>query len=106
MGPLLQLPAVGSLERQRNDVPTHDTLHPMRGVDRWLIAPPTSLLVDLFFDRLPEHGEHEALHSVGDDLGLQAAAEQTDHTVLRDHVLHGLDVRDALRVRLFPFVVV
>lgn len=43
---------------------------------------------------------HESLHPVGHDLGLQTAAEEADQAVLGDHILHGLDVRHPLRVRL------
>lgn len=61
------------------------------------------LRVNFLLDRLPEHGKHQPLHAVRNDLGLQSAAKQTEQSVLLDHVTHRLHVRNSLRVRLFFF---
>ena len=58
------------------------------------------LLEELLVDELPEDREHQTLHTVGQDLGLQATAEQTAQTVLLDDAAEGLGVRDLLSVTL------
>jgi hypothetical protein len=51
------------------------------------------------------HREHEALQTVGDDLGLKAPAEETDHAVLCEHPSEGLGVADAFRVGLLVHLI-
>lgn len=85
-------------------IPAHMFSRPLQNAEPTGVSSDMAytLFVDLLLDGLPKDGEHEPLHPVGHDLGLEAAPEQPDEAVLRDHVANGLDVRHALRVRLSP----